>query len=82
MSVCVICRTPLTSDQGVPCTFCAGWFHLARNTTEGGLSCGRRSLNFLQEGVCGTLYLCRDCDERLAAAPASGATTGDYDIVT
>ncbi len=69
---CIICHTPVVAGTGVPCSFCDGWFHLARNTTEGGESCGRRSLNYLQEGVCGTLYLCRDCDERAALAATGG----------
>jgi len=80
MHTCVTCRESLSSEAGVPCSFCGGWFHLARNTTEGGLSCGRRSLNFLQEGVCGTLYLCRECDTRLATQ-GSGAATAGYEVV-
>jgi hypothetical protein len=64
---CVICRDETDAETSVPCSFCAGWFHLARNSTTAGRNCGRRSLNFLQDGVCGTLYLCRQCDDRLAA---------------
>lgn len=67
MRLCVICGEEMATEAGVPCTFCDGWFHLGRNTTTDERNCGQRSLNFLAEGVCGTLYLCRTCEERLAA---------------
>jgi hypothetical protein len=71
MRSCVMCGEGADAETAVPCTFCAGWFHLTRNSTTAGQNCGRRSLNFLQEGACGTLYICRRCDERIAAgAPA------------
>jgi hypothetical protein len=68
-----MCGEGADAETAVPCTFCAGWFHLTRNSTTAGQNCGRRSLNFLQDGTCGTLYICRDCDQRLANGTAPSA---------
>lgn len=64
---CVVCGQPVAAGDGVPCSYCEGWFHLPLNTSTAGAVCGRRTLNYTAEGACGVLHICADCERRVAA---------------